>query len=145
MKTLGSIAGIIIILAVMALCVCCAFSQTQISPATQVKWPLITGAGTPTSVGVSCTSANYGQPYQNRSVTPNTRYHCAADGWELETSSGINGVPYCTAFSPVAGNSITYTTTNMPNPCWAPTGGINLYVNGTLVASGLTGVTVNGH
>lgn len=58
---------------------------------------------------------------------------------------GIDGVPFCTGFTPVAGQTVVYTTGGTPNPCWSAAGGINLYVNGTLVASGLTGVTVNGH
>ena len=60
-------------------------------------------------------------------------------------SGGIDGVPFCTGFTPVAGQTVIYTTGGTPNPCWSAAGGINLYVNGTLVASGLTGVTVNGH
>jgi hypothetical protein len=61
------------------------------------------------------------------------------------SGSGIDGVPFCTGFTPVAGQTVTFSTTGTPNPCWAAAGGINLYVNGTLVASGLTGVSVNGH
>jgi hypothetical protein len=66
-------------------------AQTRINP-NQIRWPLITGAGTPTAMGVSCTSIEYGMPYQNTAVTPNTRYHCAADGWEIESSAGYTGV-----------------------------------------------------
>jgi hypothetical protein len=60
-------------------------------------------------------------------------------------SGGIDGVPFCTGFTPVTGQTVVYTTGGTPNPCWSAAGGINLYVNGTLVASGLTGVTVNGY
>lgn len=141
-------------------------AQTQTNPATQIAWPLITGAGTPTSFNLACTSevgmtvnittsggvvtaatinaggsgivtvpqtvqvlggggtgavltittasggaataitlvtggngyanttgarvsvANYGQPYQNTAVTPNTTYTCGSDGWAQRSGSG---------------------------------------------------------
>jgi len=62
-------------------------ARAQVNPTTDIRWPLITGLGTPTTVGVSCTAANYGQPYQDRSVTPNGRYHCGTDGWEVDNFS----------------------------------------------------------
>jgi hypothetical protein len=58
----------------------------QVSPrASQTSWPNVTGAGTPTA---PCTSANYGQPYQNTAVTPNTYYTCGTDGWAIRGGSG---------------------------------------------------------
>jgi opacity protein-like surface antigen len=57
---------------------------------------------------------------------------------------GIYNVPLCTGFTPTAGQTVIYSTTSSPNPCWAPSGGINLYVNGVLVATALNGVSVNG-
>ena len=63
-------------------------AQTRVNPVTQINWPQITGAGAPSVTGAACAAANYGQPYQDTSVTPNTRYHCSANGWELEASGG---------------------------------------------------------
>jgi len=70
-------------LAALALGMAVGTAAAQINAVTQIKWPPITGAGTPTSLSVPCSTANYGQPYQNTAVIPNTRYHCASDGWEL--------------------------------------------------------------
>lgn len=155
----------------LAFSVVCA-AQTQTNPATQIAWPLITGAGTPTSFNLACTSevgmtvnittsggvvtaatinaggsgivvvpqtvqvlggggtgatltittasggaataitlvtggsgyanttgarvsvANYGQPYQNTAVTPNTTYTCGSDGWAQRggSSGGITAL-----------------------------------------------------
>lgn len=63
-----------------------AIAQQQINPVTQIRWPLITGAGTPTAVGAVCNSTHYGQPYQDTAVTPNTVYTCGTDGWAIRTS-----------------------------------------------------------
>ena len=63
-------------------------AQARFNPVTQINWPQITGAGAPSVTGAACAAANYGQPYQDTSVTPNTRYHCSANGWELEASGG---------------------------------------------------------
>lgn len=78
--------------ALIALLVTAAWSvasaQTKINPTTQINWPLITGAGTPTALSLACTSANYGQPFQNTAVTPNTFYTCGTDGWAIRGGSG---------------------------------------------------------
>jgi hypothetical protein len=63
-----------------------ALAQTKIDPTQQINWPLITGSGAPS---ISCTAVNYGQPYQNTAVTPNTFYTCGTDGWALR--GGNNG------------------------------------------------------
>ena len=68
---------------------------------------------------------------------------CTVGG--VQYSKCIANIPTCTGFTPVAGQVPVLSTSSTPNPCWSAAGGINLYVNGTLVASGLTGVTVNGH
>jgi hypothetical protein len=40
------------------------------------------------------------------------------------TVKGLNGVPFCTGFTPTNGQSIQYTTASSPNPCYtAATGG----------------------
>ena len=85
---------IILALAIIAACV---FSPVvhsqQINPVTQILWPLITGNGTPTSLSYACTTANYGQPYQNLAVTPNTYYTCGNDGWAIRgNASGAGNV-----------------------------------------------------
>jgi hypothetical protein len=77
-------------LAALALGMAVGTAAAQINAVTQIKWPPITGAGTPTSLSVPCSTANYGQPYQNTAVIPNTRYHCASDGWELEAGGGTS-------------------------------------------------------
>jgi hypothetical protein len=75
------------ILAIIALFVGHCWGQ-QINPATNIVWPRITGAGTPTSLSVPCSASNYGQPFQNTAVTPNTNYTCGTTGWQL-----VNGSP----------------------------------------------------
>jgi len=62
----------------------CSIGQAQINPE-QIRWPLLTGTGVPT---LSCSSVNYGQPYQNTAVTPNTYYTCGTDGWQIRISLG---------------------------------------------------------
>ena len=119
----------------------------------------------PATVGGAATLLSfysYGMPYTN--TTSNVAYTCSASGWvqgggggggftaggDLSGTStsqkviGIDNVPLCTGTTFVAGNSFQYTTASTPNPCWAATGGINLYVNGVLVATGVAGVSVNG-
>jgi hypothetical protein len=71
-------------------------AQTQVDPATRINWPRITGAGTPMSLSIACTVANYGQPYQNTAITPNTVYTCGTDGWAVRlptaTATVLGGV-----------------------------------------------------
>jgi hypothetical protein len=62
-------------------------AQQTINPTTQITWPLITGSGTPTGLGFSCTSIDYGQPFQDTSVTPNVYYTCGTDGWQIRGGS----------------------------------------------------------
>lgn len=64
----------------------------KFNPVTQIRWTQITGAGTPTAVGVSCSASNYGQPYQNVAVTPNTFYTCGTDGWAIRGGGGSGTV-----------------------------------------------------
>jgi hypothetical protein len=63
-----------------------------INPATQINWPDVTGTGAPT---LSCTSANYGQPYTD--TTNNKQYNCSASGWiqvGLATGPQYKGAVY---------------------------------------------------
>lgn len=110
----------------------------QVNPKSDVRWPLLGGSATPTSLGLSCTSANYGQPFHNTSVTPNTHYICGTDGWELQSlpgvaSDGSNGLA-------VTGNikSISLQTMGMiSNPYWGNgTNNIAGYFNYTANCSG---------
>ena len=75
-------------------------AQTKVNPATQINWPLITGAGTPTALGFGCTGVNYGQPFQNTAVTPNTYYTCGTDGWAIRGGSSSGSITIGT--TPVA-------------------------------------------
>src|SRR5579859_3599305 len=69
-----------------------AFAQQKFNPRTQINWPLLSGPGTPTSQGFTCSAVNYGQPYTDTSTTPNNFYTCGADGWVIR-AGGI-GSPY---------------------------------------------------
>jgi hypothetical protein len=110
----------------------------QVNPKSDVKWPLLSGSATPTSLGLNCTTANYGEPFQNTSVTPNTHYICGTDGWELQnlpsvTSDGTNGLS-------VAGNlkSTSLQSIGMiSNPYWGNgTDNIARYFNYTANCNG---------
>ena len=174
-------------------------AQQQYNPATQIAWPKITGSGTPAATGTACTSAKYGQPYQNTAVTPNTSYVCANQGgtptWQLVSGqggtgsgvgaivpstnvtcsplvsgsctgpsvtvsatpgsggpptgtaggdlgntypnpsvTGIKGVPFCTGFTPTAGQALIYTTASTPNPCYTAASGVTLPTGTGIVA-----------
>jgi hypothetical protein len=80
-----------LLLAVLCTVFSAALAQTKTNPVTGINWPMITGSGAPTTTGASCLAANYGQSYQNTAVTPNTRYHCATAGWELESTTPGTG------------------------------------------------------
>lgn len=89
-------------------------AQSKVNPVTQINWPLITGAGTPGSLFIACSAANYGQPFQNTAVTPNTYYTCGTDGWAIRGGSGggaafpgTNGVVFNT--STTAARNAVYT------------------------------------
>ena len=63
--------------------------QTQFNPHSQIRWPGVTGSGTPTSLSLACTTTNYGEPYTNTSVTPNVYYVCSTAGWLIVSSNGV--------------------------------------------------------
>jgi hypothetical protein len=54
-------------------------AQTQINPASQIRWPAITGAVDPVSPTWPCTTVNYGQPYTN--TLTGVVFSCSALGW----------------------------------------------------------------
>jgi hypothetical protein len=39
-------------------------------------------------------------------------------GSTAATVAGLKNVPFCTGFTPTNGQSVTYTTSSSPNPCW---------------------------
>lgn len=63
-----------------------ALAQQPINPITQIRWPLLTGAGTPAATGAICDAAHYSMIYQNTAVTPNTLYTCGTDGYAIRTN-----------------------------------------------------------
>lgn len=44
-------------------------------------------------------------------------------GSTAATVAGLKNVPFCTGFTPTNGQSVTYTTSSSPNPCWTATTG----------------------
>ena len=118
-----------VILSITASSMVCA-AQTKVNPVSQINWPLITGSGTPTAIGATCTSANYGQSYQNTAVTPNTRYHCASDGWEIEAGGGGTVTSGSGYKIPAYGNAAS--TTVGPSNVTTDATGNNLNVPGTV-------------
>ena len=94
-----------ILLLVASLCA----AQQLVNPVTQVYWPAATGSGAP---GLSCASANYGQPYTD--VTNSAQYVCGAVGWFAAVASGtvspgsVGQLAQYTAGSTVSGT--TYVT-----------------------------------
>jgi hypothetical protein len=63
--------------------------------------------------------------------------------------SHLNGVPFCTGFTPTTGQAVTFTTASSPNPCYTALagGGVTQIVAGTNVTITPTGgtgaVTIN--
>ncbi len=68
-------------LCLLALLVLAASSQAQVqvNPATQVRWPAVSGTADPVNPAQPCTSANYGQPYTNSAS--GAQFVCSALGW----------------------------------------------------------------
>jgi len=87
----------------------CAPAHAQVNPATDIRWAKLSGAGTPSSLGVACNSANYDQPFLDTATTPNSQYVCGITGWALPSTS-INGTacPVGGSCSP-AGATSSYT------------------------------------
>jgi hypothetical protein len=99
-------------------------TSTMVDPATRIAWPRITGAGTPASLGYTCTAANYGQPFLNIATTPNINYTCGTNGWQVGSSgqtyvaqgsgisvtgSGSSSDPYVVSLASAILNSIAVT------------------------------------
>jgi hypothetical protein len=96
----------------------------NINPATQISWPKIAGAGTPSAIGVVCSAANVGQPYQNTAVTPNGNYTCANESgsyvWEFKTGAGGGTVTAVTATYPLASSGSTAPVISQSAPMYFP-------------------------
>lgn len=60
-----------------------------------------------TATGVRVTLANYGQPFQNLAVTPNTLYTCGNDGWAVRGGAGGSGFPITLGSTSIAASSTT--------------------------------------
>jgi lysophospholipase L1-like esterase len=67
-------------------------TSTMVDPATRIAWPRITGAGTPASLGFTCTATNYGQPFLDTATTPNTSSTCGTAGWQSSDGIATNAV-----------------------------------------------------
>ena len=107
---------------------------TQINPVTQIRWPVATGSGAPTSPTWPCTSTQYGMPYTDTAA--NQQYTCSASGW-VKGGSGISGMT--AGQVPIAGTASTITSSK-------PLGGTAAAIP-TIPNSGLTSgdiVTLNG-
>jgi len=121
--TKAILAGLLITLS----CVAGAQQPQSINPATQIQWPKITGNGTPTSLSLSCSPLNYGQPYQNTGVTPNTTYTCGSDGWAQRGSGGggggaVNGVIVTTSTTASCGQLVRVNNGSTPVTITMPPG-----------------------
>jgi hypothetical protein len=81
-------------------------AQQKINAATGINYPPITSNGIPIT---PCTSANFGQPFQNISVTPNTYGTCGTDGFQVRTGgpgpAGPPGPPGSASSIQAAANS----------------------------------------
>ena len=94
--------------------------QTQIDPTTQIKWPLLTGSGAPSS-GI-CSNINYGQRYVDITLNPIVTYTCGPFGWQVSSGGGVTQI--------TAGTNVTI----------SPSGGTG---NVTINAGGGGGGTVS--
>jgi hypothetical protein len=70
--------------AVILLATATSVNAQKLDPRSNINWNLTGGSGTPTSLGLSCSASNIGQPYTNTAVTPNDHYKCGTDGWEKQ-------------------------------------------------------------
>lgn len=65
-------------------------AQQTINPATQIRWPAITGAIDPVSPTWPCTTMNYGQPYTNTAT--GSLFNCSSVGWQKVGGSAAGSV-----------------------------------------------------
>jgi hypothetical protein len=84
--------------------------------------------GSPAPGNLSC----YFDSTKNNQIcldSSNDAYTMVKDGVDLTANTGkvigLNGVPFCTGFTPTNGQAVEYTTASSPNPCYTagtPTG-----------------------
>lgn len=111
-----------------------AMAQTQINPATQVRWPAVSGTVDPASPAWPCTTANYGQPYTN--TTSGDAFFCGSTGWK-KASSGV--IP---AFS-TTGSSVALTGTEAASLVPVGTGASTAVLRQLTQDDILPGFTIN--
>src|ERR1700723_1881449 len=92
-------------LVIFVFAVITASAQNQVNPATQVRWPAVTGAGAPSGPTWVCSAANYGQPYTDTAV--GNQYVCGGSGGWVEVG-GSGAGPYV-KLAPSADQTITGT------------------------------------
>jgi hypothetical protein len=97
---------------------------TQVNPATQIRWPQITGMGAPTG---PCTTLNYGQPYMDFGAS--LSYVCSVPGW-VAVGGGSSNLPG-SGYSLLSYPSAT-STQGQPSGLTTDSTGANLLVPGTL-------------
>ncbi len=125
------------------------FAQTTINPATQIRWPVITGTVDPAAPTWPCTSAKYGQPYTN--VTTGALFTCGASGWvNTSTPYPSAGIPLSTgtawggSFAPGAASTTlvsdgtVWTDRRLTQDDIAPGFTINSFTGGSNIEIGAT-------
>lgn len=115
-------------------------AQSRINPAQQIRWPDLVLSGTPAATFTACNANNYGQPYQNSIVTPNTHYICGTDGWELQSSSGV--VPAGSGVVAAQGGALTLATPPQVVSALGLSAGSEFYGDSTTCSTGTSGTTV---
>lgn len=118
--------------------------QTQINPATQVRWPAVTGIGPPMAPTRVCSAANLGQPYTDSAT--GLDYKCtslgyvltggltaaptAANQFPLSTAAGVYGLGLFPTCANDGTHALTYNSSTFSIVCSTITAG-----SGSVVAS----------
>ncbi len=88
-------------------------AQTAINPASQIRWPAITGTANPTAPAWPCTVLTYGQPYTN--TTTGVSFVCTSLGWVSATAAAAaptSGVQFNNGGVFDADSTLTFDSTN---------------------------------